>query len=72
VRKVLGSSAGFDVAIKLNICLPLPAFLGLLSSVSYFETLTKIFLGYEAMFSSWIAQMAEDLSKVATIEALKF
>jgi len=69
---VLGSSAGFDVAIKQNICLPLPAFLGLLSSISYFETLTKVFLGYDAVFSSWTARMEEDLSKVATIEALKF
>jgi hypothetical protein len=69
---VLDSSAGFNVAIKQNICLPLPAFLGLSSSIPYYETLTKVFLGYDVVFSSWTARKAEDLSNVATSEALKF
>jgi hypothetical protein len=72
VGQVLGSSAGFDVTIKQNIGLPLPAFLGFHSSISYYETLTKVFLGYDVVFSSWTARIAEDLSNVATIEALKF
>ena len=72
MRQVSGSSAVFDVAIKQNICLPLPDLLGLLSSISYYETLTKVFLVYDVVFSSWTARMAEDLSNVATNEALKF
>ena len=52
VRQVVGSDTGFDLAIKQNICLALPAFLGLFSSISYFETLTNVFLGYDVVFAS--------------------